>query len=164
MSLSRVSLVAVLMLSIGSSAASAAPTLLPQTVAQTPGDSTSPQPQRRKNRDSFLQELNLTPQQMQQMRAMQARYKPQISQRAQAMRQAKQELASLISSTTASTSQITAKNQQVEQLAQQIRQLKFESMMAMREIMTPEQRTKFAQLMQQRRQNHQNRAGKRNAQ
>lgn len=162
MSLSRVSLVAVLMLSIGSSAAFAAP--MPQTVAQTPGDSTSPQPQRRKNRDSFLQELNLTPQQMQQMQAMQARYKPQISQRAQAMRQAKQELASLMSSTTASTSQITAKNQQVEQLAQQIRQLKFESMMAMREIMTPEQRTKFAQLMQQRRQNHQNRAGKRNAQ
>ncbi|MEP0802530.1 Spy/CpxP family protein refolding chaperone [Funiculus sociatus] len=163
MSLSRVSLVALLMLSVGSSAAFAAPMLLPQTVAQTPGD-TSPQPQRRKNRDSFLKELNLTPQQMQQMQAMQARYKPQISQRAQAMRQAKQELASLMSSTTASTSQITAKNQQVEQLAQQIRQLKFESMMAMREIMTPEQRTKFAQLMQQRRQNHQNRAGKRNAQ
>lgn len=164
MSLSRVSLVAVLMLSMGSSAAFAAPMVFPQTVAQTPGDSTSPQPQRRKNRDSFLQELNLTPQQMQQMQAMQARYKPQISQRAQAMRQAKQELASLMSSTTASTSQITAKNQQVEQLAQQIRQLKFESMMAMREIMTPEQRTKFAQLMQQRRQNYQNRAGKRNAQ
>jgi Spy/CpxP family protein refolding chaperone len=61
---------------------------------------------------------------------------------------------------TASASQIRSKNQQVEELQQQLQKLRFESMLEMREVMTPEQRAKFVQLMQQRRQQKGERAGK----
>ncbi|MBD1880306.1 MULTISPECIES: Spy/CpxP family protein refolding chaperone [unclassified Coleofasciculus] len=156
MSLNRISLLAVLILSIGSAVALADPNpQSSQTIAQ---NSPGARPQRG-NKDGLLQQLNLTPQQMQQMQAIRQKYRTQIAPRQQTLRQARQELATLMNST-ASASQIRSKNQQVEELQQQLQKLRFESMLEMREVMTPEQRAKFVQLMQQRRQQKGQRAGK----
>ncbi|MBD1838093.1 Spy/CpxP family protein refolding chaperone [Coleofasciculus sp. FACHB-501] len=156
MSLNRISLLAVLILSVGSAVALADPNpQSSQTIAQ---NSPGARPQRG-NKDGLLQQLNLTQQQMQQMQAIRQKYRTQIAPRQQALRQARQELATLMNST-ASASQIRSKNQQVEELQQQLQKLRFESMLEMREVMTPEQRAKFVQLMQQRRQQKRQRAGK----
>ena len=155
MSLHRISLLAVLILSVGSAVALADPN--PQS-AQIAQNSPGARPQRR-NKDGLLQQLNLTQQQMQQMQAIRQKYRSQIAPRHQALRQARQELVTLMNST-ASASLIRSKNQQVEELQQQLQKLRFESMLEMREVMTPEQRTKFVQLMQQRRQQKGERAGK----
>lgn len=155
MSLNRISLLAVLILSVGSAVALADPNpQSPQIAQNAPGA----RPQRG-NKDGLLQQLNLTQQQMQQMQAIRQKYRTQIAPRQQALRQARQELATLMNST-ASASEIRSKNQQVEELQQQLQKLRFESMLEMREVMTPEQRAKFVQLMQQRRQQKGQRAGK----
>ena len=101
-------------------------------------------------RQRLMQELDLTPEQQQNLQAIRAQYKDQINQRQQDLRQASQELRSLMISD-ADTNQIRAKHQQVQQLRQQLEELNFESMLAMREVLTPEQRREFGQLMEQRR-------------
>ena len=148
----RVSAIAVLMLSLGSAVAFANPnSLIPQATAQNTEE------QRRPNRqkDRF-QDLNLTSEQTQQMQAIRDRYQDQISQRKQGVRQAQQELLDLMAGT-ASESQIREKYRQVETLKQQVSDIKFDSRLAMREVLTPEQRRQFAEQRQNRSENRQNR-------
>ena len=49
------------------------------------------------------------------------------------------------------------KHRQIIGLRQQLEEVQFESTLAMREVLTPEQRSQLAQLMQQRRQTAKNR-------
>lgn len=152
MSLSRVSVLMGLMLSLGSAVALAPNSLLPQAIAQNTTE------QRRPNRDQAkFQELNLTPEQTQQMQEIQNQYQDQIAQRRQAVRQARQELLELMAGT-ASASQVREKYRQVETLEQQVAQIRFDNMLAMREVLTPEQRRQFAERMQKRGGNHRDRA------
>lgn len=153
LSLRRVSVLTVLMLSLGSSVAFANPNfLLSQASAQNTEE------QRRPNRGKarLFQDLNLTPEQSQQIQAIQDQYQDQISQRRQAVRQARQELLELMAST-AAESQIREKYRQVETLKQQVSDIRFDSMLAMRQVLTPEQRRQFAERMQNRHGNHNNR-------
>ncbi|MGL5061764.1 MAG: Spy/CpxP family protein refolding chaperone, partial [Microcoleus sp.] len=108
--------------------------------------------------------LNLTADQKQRMQAIRDRYKDQISQRMQAVRQARQELTTMMSSATANATQMRDKHRQVMALQQQLEEVRFESMMAMREVLTAEQRSRLAQLMQQRRQAVRNRVQNRQQQ
>ncbi|HEY9860196.1 MAG TPA: periplasmic heavy metal sensor, partial [Candidatus Obscuribacterales bacterium] len=87
----------------------------------------------------------------------------QMSQRKQALRQAKQELGNLMAGNTDENT-IRAKYNQVQQLEQEMANVRFESMLKMRTVLTPAQRQQFAQLMQQRRENYRNRAGNRTGQ
>jgi periplasmic protein CpxP/Spy len=152
MSIRRISAIAVLMFTLGSTAAVAVPNPVePQTLAQ------NQQPNRPAGREGRLfEQLNLSADQKQKMQAVRDRYKDQISQRMQAMRQARQELETLMSGT-ANISQIRDKHRQIMGMKQQLEEVRFESMLAMREILTSEQRSKLTQLMQQRRQNVKNR-------
>ncbi len=100
----------------------------------------------------LLQELNLTPAQTQRLRAIRAQHQRSLAQRARSLRQAQQELQQLMAGA-APASQVRSKFRQVESLRQQIAQLRFESMLAIREVLTPEQRRRFAQSLQSRRQN-----------
>lgn len=153
MSLRRVSVLAVLMLSLGSAVAfSNQNSLLPQAIAQNTEE------QRRPNRDKeqLIQNLNLTPEQTQQIQTIQNQYQNQISQRKQVVRQARQELLELMAGT-ASESQVRQKYRQVETLKQQVSEVRFDSILAMREVLTPEQRRQFAEQMQNRRGNYKNR-------
>lgn len=153
MSLRRASVLAVLMLSLGSAAAFVSPNfLLPQATAQNTEDQRSP----KRGKAQLLQELNLTPEQTQRIEAIQNQYRDQISQRKQAARQAEQELRDLLAGT-ASTEQIREKYRQVEALKQEAAQVRFDSTLAMRDVLTPEQRRQFAERMQNRWENHKHR-------
>lgn len=154
MSLRRVSALAVLMLSLGSAVALVNPNSLgSQAIAQN----TEGRPERGKAR--LIQELNLTPDQTQRLQAIQDQYQDQISQRKQAARQARQELVDLMAGT-ASESQVREKYRQVEALKQQAEDTRFDSLLAMREVLTPEQRRQFAERMQDHRGDRENRGRK----
>lgn len=153
MSLRRVSVLTVLMLSLGSAISFASlNSPLPQAIAQNTEE------QRRPGRDKsqLFQDLNLTPEQNQQIQTIQNQYREQISQRGQGLRQARQELSELMAST-AAQNQIREKYRQVAELQQQLGNIRFDSMLAMREVLTPEQRRQFAERKQNRRGNHRGR-------
>jgi len=157
MSLRRVSTIAVLILSLGTAVAFAnSQAQQPQRVAQTQENLQRP---RRGDPAGLMQALNLTQEQQQSLQRIRQQSKPQMDQRKQALRQAHQELRQMMQGT-ASTDEIRAKHQQVQQLRQQMENLRFENMLAMREVLTPEQRTKFAELMQQRHKKSHNRGGR----
>lgn len=118
-----------------------------QTIAQNV-------PQRRLAKPNMVQELNLTSDQVQRMQAIRSQYQGQIQQRRQALRQAQQELKSLMAST-APRGQVEEKFRQVESLRQQLAQVQFSSMLDTREILNADQRAKFAEVMQGRRQSMQ---------
>jgi Spy/CpxP family protein refolding chaperone len=141
------------MLTLGSATAATAVSnpVEPQTIAQN----------QRPNRPGGKQggmfdQLNLSADQKQKMQAISDRYKDQISQRMQAVRQARQELATMMTGT-ANASQMREKHRQIIGLRQQLEEVQFESTLAMREVLTPEQRSQLTQLMQQRRPTAKNR-------
>jgi Spy/CpxP family protein refolding chaperone len=152
MLLSRASVLSVLVLSLGGAIAVANQnSLLPQLVAQNPGWSKRGSP----NHLQLMQELNLTQDQQQKLKAIYSQYNNQISQRKQALRQATKEFKSLMASN-ASADQVRTKHREVQGLRQQLEAVSFESMLAMREVLTPAQRSQFAQRMEQRRANYRN--------
>ncbi len=160
MSLRRVSVLAALVLSCGSAVAliNSNP-FLSQAIAQSPAQSPEGQPgdQRRSDRKAqLMRELNLTPEQTQRLQTIQSQYRNQTEQRNQAVRQAHQELIDLMAGT-APENQIREKYRQVETLKQQAAEVRFTSLLAMREVLTPEQRRQFAEGMQNRRDNYQHR-------
>ncbi|MFB8792183.1 MAG: Spy/CpxP family protein refolding chaperone [Potamolinea sp.] len=149
MLLSRISVVSFLMLSLGGFVTLASPNpLFPQTLAQ------SPQGLRRAERGplKWMDQLNLTDQQKQKLLAVQSQYKDQISQRQQAVRQANKELREMMTGNTP-TDKIRRQHKQVQFLRQQVEDSRLESMLAIREVLTQEQRSKLGQLMEQRQQN-----------
>lgn len=96
----------------------------------------------------LMDRLDLTSEQKQKLRTIYSQYKNPIYQRKQAVRQSTRELRTLMVGT-ASTHEIRAKYQEVQSLRQQLDSSSFESMLAMREVLTPAQRNEFAQLMEQ---------------
>jgi periplasmic protein CpxP/Spy len=153
MSIRRISALAVLMLTLGSTtAAIAVPNPIePQTVAQ------NQRPNRPGGKEGgMFEKLNLSADQKQKMQAVRDQYKDQISQRMQAVRQARQELQTMMSGT-ATASQIREKHSQITGLKQQLEEVQLASTLAMRELLTSEQRSQLAQLMQQRRETAKNR-------
>jgi Spy/CpxP family protein refolding chaperone len=149
MLLRRVSIVSVLVLSLGGAVALASQNpLFPQAVAQNPGEPSHAG----RGQPKLMDQLNLTADQKQKLQAIRSQYKDQISQRKQAVRQASQELRDLMAGT-ASADQIRTKHQQLQQLRQQLEEVTFESTLASREVLTPDQRKQLAQLMEQRQHN-----------
>lgn len=118
---------------------------LPQLVAQN-----SDYQNNNRDKPLWIQELNLSQTQVDKMKEIRDRYQDQILDRQQAYNQAIQELRSLMSST-ASKEIIRAKHQQVQSIKQQLEKLNFDSIMAIREILTPDQMRQFDDLMRKRR-------------
>ena len=109
MSIRRISALAVLMLTLGSTAAAiAVPNPLePETIAQ------NQRPNRPAGKEGgMFEQLNLSADQKQKMQAVRDRYKDQVSQRMQAVRQARQELETMMSGT-ANASEIREKHRQI---------------------------------------------------
>ncbi|HEY9874128.1 MAG TPA: periplasmic heavy metal sensor, partial [Candidatus Obscuribacterales bacterium] len=116
MSLSRVSALALLMVSLGSGVALADSN--PQfslLLAQNQQNA----PLMKRDRAGLMQQLNLTPQQQQQLDTIRNNSRQQMSQRKQALRQAKQELGNLMAGNTDENT-IRAKYNQVQQLEQEM--------------------------------------------
>lgn len=157
-------LAAILALSLGSSPALAAPlsnldpppnNSLDQSLAQTPRRSRGQQ-----FKERFIEQLNLTEDQKQKMEEIRQQYQGQISQYRETLRAAQKELGDMMAGTN-SADAIRAKHQEVINLRQELGELRFESILEMREVLTPEQRSQFAQLMKQNWENRRNRFGNR---
>lgn len=150
MLLSRVSVVSVIMLSLGGVVALASPNpLFPKTAAQH-----LEAPRRgERSQVKWMDQLNLTQEQKQKLERIQNRYKSEITQRQQAVRQANKKLREMMTAGNTSADQIRRQHKQVQELRQQLEETRLESMLAMREVLTQEQRSKLGQLMQQRQQN-----------
>ena len=118
----------------------------PEVVAQTP--TTSP-PQNPRKPAGWLQELNLTPQQVQQIKTIRKQAKDQITQKRLAVRQTQQELYDLMAGN-ASTEQVRDKYNQLKMLRQQLADAEFENTVAIRDVLNIQQRQKYASHMYKR--------------
>ncbi|GAC1477466.1 MAG: hypothetical protein NVS2B14_19030 [Chamaesiphon sp.] len=144
MSLGRISALAVLMLTLASNIAMA------DTNPQGTHNQQHPRGMHQKHGD-LMQQLNLTQAQQQQLQTIRNQYKQQMAPTQQALRQAEQKLTDLMTGA-ASDNEISNQYKQVQQLRQQLADLRFQSMLAIRGVLTTEQRQKFASFMQQHRQ------------
>ncbi len=163
MSISRLSLFAALMLALGTTTvAYAAPQpVAEQTIAQRPGGN----PGRGSGgggqwagKEGWLEQLNLTAEQQQEIQAIRDRYQTQMEASRDQMHQNMERMSQMMGGNT-SDNDLRNQHNQILQARQQMGQMQFEQMLAIRNVLTPEQRQQFAQSMQQRRQNRENRQG-----
>ncbi len=153
MLLRRVSLLSLLLLSLGSIVALGKPNsnvLSPNLVQNFEN-----RPPQERIRYSLMEKLNLGQEQQQKLRAIQYKYKDRIEGLQEGIHHSTQEFRSLMI-TNIDSGQIRNKHQEVQQLQQQLEDLRLESMLEMREVLTPDQRSRFAQMMEQRKDNFQN--------
>lgn len=140
----RVSILAIAIIALSSTITLAKPTLVSrQVIAQTPTSvprTNTPKP------GGWLKDLNLTSQQLQQIKQIQNQSKQQIAEKSQIIRQEQQELHDLIAGT-ATKEQLRGKYNRIKLAKQQLADIQFENTLAIREILNPEQRLKFANRM-----------------
>lgn len=110
------------------------------------------QPAMNRRSDQLMNSLNPTPEQQQKLQAIRQEYQGRMQQPQQQMRQIQTELNDLMSGN-ASETQIRQKHDQLMALKQEMGLLQFDMMLKMRGVLTPEQRSQLADLMQERRQN-----------
>ena len=145
MFLRRASILSVVLISIGGALVLAKPhPFFSQKFAQNPASSQS-----KPSQSKLMEQLKLNSEQKQKLNAIHKQYKDKISQSRKALNQANKELRDLMAGA-ATVEQIRAKHDQVQELRQDLEKLTFESMLATRDVLTPEQRLQFAQLMESR--------------
>lgn len=105
---------------------------------------------RRGGIEKLLQQLDLTSEQSAQIEAIQERSKTDNQTLWQQMQTNRQEMQSLLTSN-ASADELRATHQNVQNIQQELGNNRFETMLEIREVLTPEQRTQMAELMSQRR-------------
>ncbi len=97
----------------------------------------------------LLEQLDLTPEQSQQMEAIKEKSRTEKETLRQQMQTNHQEMRSLFTSDS-TPEQLREQHEQLQALHQQLANNRFETMLQIREILTPEQRTQMAELMAQR--------------
>jgi protein CpxP len=95
---------------------------------------------------SLFQQLDLTKEQQQQIKQIHLQYQQQIINQKQIIVRLQQQLSDMMVGTEPIES-LKAKNQQLSALRLKMESLHFESMLAIREILTPPQRQKFRELV-----------------
>lgn len=154
MSPRHLSILAAAVVLLGGAVAIANPSWRLQPISQTPVASPSQTPSGQApydqmspdHKDGWLKDLNLSADQVQKMRAIRGQYQDKINQGRQAVRQARQELQELMAGD-ATEAQIREKYNQVKGLKQQVADAQFESILATRNVLNPEQRRKLASRM-----------------
>lgn len=148
MSFRRISLLTVLFLSLSATS----------TLAETYSDVSSPEKsqltaqrfERGGRRGNLMEELDLTATQRNQLQSIRSEYQPRLMEQKEALEDAYETLRDMMTDD-ASTSAVRRQHQQVQALRQEMSDLRFESMLEMREVLTPDQREEFAELMEDRR-------------
>ncbi|HEY9826086.1 MAG TPA: Spy/CpxP family protein refolding chaperone [Stenomitos sp.] len=112
----------------------------------------NPRSGNKQDRAALLRDLNLSPAQMQKMRSIRAQYKDQLRDRQQQVNQLKEELLSLRSNGS-STSEIRAKSQEFRRLRSEVRNMRSQQLMAMRQILNPNQQSRLDAFLASRRDN-----------
>ncbi len=97
--------------------------------------------------DRMTRELNLTPEQVSRSQEIRQQYASRIDPLETQVRQLREELRTLLGSSTSTEAQIRQKHQEMQQLQQQIGNLRFDGQLAFRQILTPEQIQTLGQRM-----------------
>jgi Spy/CpxP family protein refolding chaperone len=129
-----------------------------QSIAQMPGRGRGEG--RGEVRGRLLEQLNLTDTQKQKLSGIRQKYSERIEQLQDSMQKAQEELFKMMAGT-ASVSDIRTKQQEVVRLREELGNVRFESMLEMRAVLTPEQRDRIGQMLHQRRDNWRNYSGDR---
>ena len=98
----------------------------------------------------LTEKLDLTEEQSTQIEAIQEKYRAANEENYQQLKQAREEMRSLLSSD-ANPNQLRQQHQEMQSLRQQLGNNRFEAMLEVREVLTPEQRQQMADMMAQRR-------------
>jgi periplasmic protein CpxP/Spy len=142
------SIIIALIISLGSTSAIASgklDSIVSTAVAQIPTNKTQKQLKK-----GWLKELNLTSQQLQQIQAIRQKSKGDIARKRQALQKAKEELEALMANT-APQDEVRKKYANLKALRQELNDTQFENTLAIREILNPEQRIKYANHMYKKR-------------
>jgi Spy/CpxP family protein refolding chaperone len=156
--------VAIAVFLVASTVAIANPYLSSKTLSNTsweqPVAQMSQQAQaQEEERERVLERLNLTGAQKQQIASIRRKYSGQIYQLQETTQTAQEDLFEMMTGNE-SASDIRSKRQEFVELRQELGNVLFESMMEMRNVLTPEQRTQLKELMQERRENWSDRSPK----
>ncbi len=100
-----------------------------------------------RHKSDVVKQLNLTPQQQQQIETIRLQYQENILCKTKKLDSLKEQLTQMMTGTN-TVAEIRAKNRQLVLLRQEIGELRFESMLATREILTLEQRQKFQKIIE----------------
>ncbi len=119
-----------------------------QLVAQSPRGEKSGRGS--ENGPPWLQELNLTAEQSERIKAIHQESKEGSQDLREQMKAAKEEMETLMANG-ASAEQLRQQHQQMQNLHQQLSDRRFEAMLKVNEVLTPEQRSQLTQLKEQRR-------------
>lgn len=98
---------------------------------------------------SLLHQLNLSWLQKQRIQKIHRQYQQQILQQKNRLKSLQNQLTEMMAGTD-SVESIRAKNRELVLLRQKVGELHFESMLATREVLTPEQRQKFREIVETR--------------
>jgi periplasmic protein CpxP/Spy len=98
--------------------------------------------------EQWGKELNLTTEQQAQIKTIRDQEKTASESLRQQMKTAREQLGTLMAGN-ASDAQLRQQHEQVRQLGQQLGDRRFDTMLKIRNVLTPEQRTKAAELMKQ---------------
>ena len=106
-------------------------------------------PKKPEAQNSILQQLNLTWFQRQRIKQIHRQYQHRILQTKNQLKSLQEQLTEMMAGTDSITA-IRAKNRELVLLRQKVGELHFESMLATREVLTPEQRQKFKEIIESR--------------
>ncbi len=95
-----------------------------------------------------LMELDLTPEQSEQIETIRQQSQADTEPLRQEFQQAHEQMRSLLAGN-ANSDELRQQHQQIQTLHQQLGDRRFETMLEVREILTPEQRSSWAELIQQ---------------
>lgn len=101
--------------------------------------------------EKLIEQLDLSDEQVQQLNTIRQKYASQLQPLRERIRTTADELRTMMQGEASDTA-LRMKHKDMVSLRQQMGDLRFESMIEMRKVLTPQQRQEFAQLMQQRRQ------------
>lgn len=98
----------------------------------------------------LFDELDVTPEQKQEIQEIRDQHRVTLEQQQQQLADVQRELNQLIASE-APKEEIRQKHDQLLQMTEDLRQLNLDVMLQLRDILTPQQRARFAEIMQNRR-------------
>ena len=101
--------------------------------------------------EKLIEQLDLSDEQVQQLNTIRQKYASQLQPLRERIRATAEELRTMMQGEASDTA-LRMKHKEMASLRQKMGDLRFESMIEMRKVLTPQQRQEFAQLMQQRRQ------------
>lgn len=111
---------------------------------------TPPLKQRWENKgDKLMEKLNLSAEQQQQIESIRSKYQPEIDNVKEQMQSEREKMSAMMKNNE-SQDNLRSQHQEIVALQQKMNNLRFESLLETREVLTLEQRQQFSQMMSER--------------